>query len=241
MTKDNLQEPENRTGRTYGDVIYDFRFLIYILLIFVFIIFVLGYRNTQPGQYVKVFGIELFFKESTTILSDVQIVPKDISNADKPSSSTVKIISAKTIEELRNINGVSELEPLEVGVLLTELPNGIYGFEVPWMINSNPVGVVGGTGVEKINLSRTRGGTSEMEVHKSSDGTIYIVGYLPSSVMIQVQKQTRKDPIPIILFLGPATDRVPIAIPMQRIINSKNRHAEDNEGKHISVIDMLIS
>lgn len=162
-----------------------------------------------------------------------------ISSIDR-TPSTEKIISANNIEELRKANGVSSLEPLEIGRKLQDLPNGKFGFEVDWKINGSLSSVNGGIRVDNVDLDRTKGGTRVMEFHKSSEGTVLIVGYLPPSVLLQVQKHRRKDPIEVVLFSDQGTNQVPVAIPVQRILQSNSRRAEDNEGNRIRVSDMVI-
>ena len=161
-----------------------------------------------------------------------------ISSTDR-TPSTEKIISANNIEDLRKANGVSNLESLESGRKLQVLPNGKFGFEVDWKINTLS-SVNGGIRVDNVDLDRTKGGTRVMEFHKSSEGTVLIVGYLPPSVLLQIQKHGRKDPIEVVLFFDQGTNQVPVAIPVQRILQSNSRRTEDNEGNQIRVSDMVI-
>ena len=164
-----------------------------------------------------------------------------VSSADRTKSSIGQIISAETIKELRQINGVSELNPLEIGRALTNLPNGRFGFERVRHINNYSSSEFDSTIFDSSVLDDSPNFTHRvMEVHKSSIGAIYIVGHLPPSVLVQVQKPNRKDPIDVILFFQPATNLVPVAIPVERIVQSYSRRAKDNEGNSIYVNDMII-
>ena len=162
------------------------------------------------------------------------------SSADRTKSSIGQIISAETIKELRQINGVSKLNPLEFGRALTNLPNGRFGFERVRHINNYSSSEFDSTIFDSSVLDSPNFTHRVMEVHKSSIGAIYIVGHLPPSVLVQVQKPNRKDPIDVILFFQPATNLVPVAIPVERIVQSYSRRAKDNEGNSIYVNDMSI-
>jgi ankyrin repeat protein len=94
------------------------------------------------------------------------------------SANASAVVTADSIEALRIQDGVRPLEQAENGQLILALPNGVYGFAPAWMINSNPAGVVGGTGIRNISLERRSLGTLVMELHKLRDGQIRVVGYL---------------------------------------------------------------
>jgi hypothetical protein len=51
------------------------------------------------------------------------------------------------------------------------------------MINSDPTGVVGGTGLDRISLDRRGGGTGVMEVNQSIQGELYVVGFVSEEAL----------------------------------------------------------
>jgi len=143
------------------------------------------------------------------------------------AKGAVSIVTAPSVEQLRAKNGVRELLPLENGIGLTRLPNGVYGFTVPWIINSDPSGVVGGTGSDRISLDRTSGGTGVMEVQKSGQGEVYIVGYVSQERLVRMQdpSNTKDESVP--LFFAPYNEfKEPVAVPLRRVVSSNNRTVE---------------
>lgn len=203
--------------------------ILVILVIFAtpIVAFVWEYLNTQPGEKIVIFGVPIVTK------------PEASPNISDPPRRGVALVVRKDLRTLREANGVSELSGLEVGKPLRELPNGKYGFSPPWKIDSNPVGVVGGTGFDLLTLGR-KGGTSVMEVHKSSTGGVYVVGYLLEEILLRAQDPTRTSPISATLFFEPSTGRHPVAISQRMILSSKNRYTENHESNAIYVNDLQL-
>ena len=150
--------------------------------------------------------------------------PEATSPREAESSKTT---SQASLEELRRKNGVRELQALENDLNLSRLPNGVYGYTVPWIIDSDPTGVVGATGVSRIALLRRSGGTAVMEVHKSSQGMVYIIGFVSQDQLVRLQDPSRKSPLDITLFFSPyqSFDEV-VALPVEQIVSSSNRSVE---------------
>jgi hypothetical protein len=142
-------------------------------------------------------------------------------------SSQPPVITAHSLADLRARNGVRELLPLENSRTLARLPNGVYGFEVPWMITSDPSNVGGGTGLDKITLERTGGGTAVMEVHKSIHGEVYIVGFVSQERLVRMQDPSRTNGEEVPLFFAPYLEfNELVAVPVGRIMSSDNRTVE---------------
>lgn len=222
----------NRFGRTTWDFVHENQKLvllivgIIVLVLSVFFIFALV--GTKAGETVTLFGIKLFQKPPITVPLQPPVTPQPT------------VISANTLDEIRETTGVRELRELEGGLNLTSLPNGVFGFVPPWMINTDSVGV-GGTGFDRLTLSRKRGGTGVMEIHKSSDaGQIYVIGYVSQTSLVLLQNQSRNEAIAVILFFEFYQGRVPIAIPKDSIIESDNRSIDGDDGQHYYVNDMKI-
>ncbi len=128
---------------------------------------------------------------------------------------------------LREEHRVRELDPFENDLPITQLPNGVYGYTVPWILNTDPTGVVGGTGVSRINLNRSSFGTLVMEVHKTSDGTIYIVGFVTPDIETQLAESPEGTELEFTLLFAAHEDyNRPVAIPVESILYSDNRHID---------------
>lgn len=140
----------------------------------------------------------------------------------KPENT--RIICVESLEEIRLTTGVRPILDIEEGLSINQLPNGIYGYAVPWILNTDPVGVVGGTGVDKMSLSRRSFGTAEMEIHKATDGAIYIVGFACRADIIRLQNPSRNDPAHAMIFFGPHEEfSQALAIPASHLKEFKFR------------------
>lgn len=204
--------------------------VLLILVIFAIpvVAFVWEYRHTQPGKKVVIFGVPIVTKPAA--------LPE---SRDPPRRAGVALVARDDLRTLRQANGVSEISGLEVGRRLQTLPNGKYGFSPPWMINSNPVGVAGGTGFDRLTLGRKRS-TSVMEVHKSSTGIVYVVGYLLEEILVRAQDPTRTKPISATLFFEPSAGRCLVAIPEWMILSSEGRSTENEDGGEIYANDIQL-
>ena len=154
------------------------------------------------------------------VAHDTALVP---SSTRLVSPVLPSIDTAQTVEELRTLHDVQRMRPIDDERNIADIPGGIYGFAVPWMLNSNSSDVVGGTGVGRLTLVNQSAGTLMMEVHKTSSGQIYIIGYL-SLEDVQHITNPGMDSLELTLFMQPVQIyTVPIAIPIQRLLNSRFR------------------
>jgi len=146
---------------------------------------------------------------------------KGQSKSEKGQSKSEKGQSTlNPLEIIRKKNEVRELRPLEVGKELQNLPNGIFGFTVPW-------------GLEEINgisLSQKMGGTAKAEVHKTVAGEIKIIGYVNESTLIRLEDPSRTIPIETEVFVKSYAEYShPIAISKENILQCKHRGIEKAE------------
>ena len=136
---------------------------------------------------------------------------------------------ARTIEELRADNKVKLIETRQEGLKLSQLTNGIYGFSAPWMLNTDPNGVVGGTGWDKVQMSASRSGTAVLEIEKSTDGAEWAVVFINPDTVTILQNPQRKDAVQAILYHSPnGFSDLAVAIPRDRIMEWSNRTAGPN-------------
>lgn len=118
--------------------------------------------------------------------------------------------------------------PLENDKNLSQLPNGVFGYTVPWIINSNSSGIVGGTGVDKISLEQKSFGTLVMEVLKDSHGRVYVVGFVSQEQLVRMQDPSRTTDVQaLVFFLSYQEFNQLVALPLERIISSDNRTVEN--------------
>ena len=149
---------------------------------------------------------------------------------------SLTFLTSDSQESLRGITGVRELQPLENDLDIKRLPNGVYGFTVPWIINTNSTGVVGGTGFDRISLQKSGGGTAVMEIHKAEAGDIYVVGYVSESDLMRLIDPSRRTELEVMLFFEAFREFArPVAIPASRIQRSTNRSVE---GRYVN--DLLV-
>jgi len=93
-------------------------------------------------------------------------------------TNLAKCIAKPSLEDIRKLTNAMPLETLEENIEIGRIPNGRYGYTEPWMLDTNGSAVVGGTGVQKIFLEPMKGGTAVMEIHKDTNGVIYVVGFV---------------------------------------------------------------
>jgi hypothetical protein len=124
------------------------------------------------------------------------------------------------LEIIRQKSEVRELRPLEVGKELHKLPNGIFGFTVPWVIDENTS--------SSLTLNQKMGGTAQVEVHKTVTGEIKIIGYVNQSTLIRIEDPSRITPIETEVFVKSYAEfSHPVAISNENILQCKNRSIED--------------
>ena len=210
-----------------------------------------NHRSTESDEGESIYIIELqvgsmrgsgridFGDDSSPAITEPDGPPHPDGRVNR-SSGPSDLVVESDVAALRNANGVSEVSGLEVGQGLRALPDGRYGFSPPWMINTDPAGVIGGTGFDRITLSRSRRGTAVMEVHKSSLGTVYVVGYLSEEALLRVQDQARTAPVSATLFFEPRQARRAVAIPERMIVSSNHRSTESDEGESIYIIELQV-
>lgn len=111
---------------------------------------------------------------------------------------------------------------------------------MPWLIRTDHVGVVGGTGPDRISLNRKKGGTVQLEVHKMRDGSTRIVGYVFEADFRRLI-QVDRPPIEVLFLCEHFRDYTKIiSIPIERIVESIDRSiADDSHPGYI--IDLTVS
>lgn len=148
------------------------------------------------------------------------------------------IIAAETIDEIRTINGVSKMEPLQNDRPLARLKSSVVGFSTPWALDSDPRGIVGGTGLETLSLSRSPGGTVQLEIHKVASSEVYIVGYSSREAIVELRRQDRDELIEVMLLTAPYEEySVPVAIPYSRLDNIDSRSVDQGPDLLDLVVD----
>jgi hypothetical protein len=158
-------------------------------------------------------------------------VPGDTGNeASTRSKHRAAFITANSVEELRRQDGVRELLPLENEKTVARLPNGVYGFAVPWILYSSPAGIK----TDDISLQRKSLGTAVMEMHKSQDGQTYIVGFVSQADLVRMGDQSKTTQYEVTLFFAPydGFDEI-VGVPVERIVSSNNRTIEDRYANDI--------
>jgi hypothetical protein len=166
-----------------------------------------------------------------TIVAELVATP-----AAQPPKSPTDIVSGESVEALRIADAVRALQPLEDSKNINSLPGGVYGFTVPWLLNTKSSGVVGGTGVDRISLSRSSFGTFVTEIHKRETGQVLVVGYVTESDLAELQDPSRTSDVEITLFFRPYLEySLAVAIPVSRIRASSSRSVERHYASDLSV------
>ncbi len=129
------------------------------------------------------------------------------------STALPSFVTCDSVDTLRNMNKVRPIKPLEEDKPIKQLANGVYGFTVPWSLKS-----------DGLSLGGRKGGTAIVEVHKSSQGTIFALAYVSETDLIALLDPTRKEPIATTIFFQPykGYDQL-IGIPLERIRKCDHR------------------
>ncbi|MEN3793778.1 hypothetical protein [Fulvimarina sp. MAC3] len=184
----------------------------------------------------SIIGLVAFFLLSVLWSSSLGMQRPD---NNRPKSGAVNLppyAFSYNVLDLRAESGVKILDERQEGRRMGQLPDGVYGFSPPWMLNTDPEGVVGGTGIEKIALSAERGGTAVMEVHKSAGGNFFIIAYCSRDFATVLEDPSRKEKISIVLyFFRTEFADIAIRIPLDRIVDWSSRRSGSS-----SVVDSVL-
>ena len=139
-----------------------------------------------------------------------------------------KFVVGNDREEIRRLNGVRELTPLEDGLSLDKLPLGVFGYTTAWALPSDPSSVKDGTGGYGFSFNKSPGGTAVTEIHKSESNETYVIVYVSEEVRIKLEDPSRKISVSGIVFFNPyqENDKL-IGVPVRRITKWNNRHPND--------------
>ncbi len=130
------------------------------------------------------------------------------------------------LNKIRSDNGVRQLLPLEDGLKIIDLPNGVYGFIVSWGLSKN---------LAEITIHKNNGGTVEMEIHKTKTGEIYVIGFMSQAEKIRLNN-IRKTILEFHFFLEKFEEyKYLVSIPLDSIYSSDKRDIE-----HISHLDLKL-
>jgi hypothetical protein len=146
------------------------------------------------------FGLAVLLSEVENYLREYAV---SWGSTAKAAPIPTRIFTGESVEALRKTDAVRALQPLEDEKNVTTLPNGVYGFAVPRIIDTDPTGVVGGTGANKISLIGAPAGTRVMEVHKLQSGAIYVVGYVSKNDLDRLQNTSTTSDVDVTIFFTP--------------------------------------
>ncbi len=134
------------------------------------------------------------------------------------------ITLAPSVMEIRSKHGVREMQPIENDLPLSRLTPPIFGFCTSWALNTDPRGIVGGTGLSTLSLSCRPGGTVQLEIHKLASGEVYVVGYTRDSDIQTLTNESRKNYMELMLLVEPYEEhRNPVGLPYSRLLAISNR------------------
>ena len=133
-----------------------------------------GFGVTLLGAFALVWALILYLAHrhaggqqgSSWPVPDAGGAPPATPEATQRQPNVTTVVTPA--EELRTKRGLRRLRPLEVGLPLSELPGGIYGFMPPWHV----------TDLEHASLNAEPGGTCVLEIHKTQDGETQLIGYV---------------------------------------------------------------
>ena len=142
--------------------------------------------------------------------------------------------TADSIEGLRTKHNVRKLDNLEDQKKLIDLPNDVFGYIDGSILSSFRISSIGNY-VSLYQAADYR--NSGIEIHKTIDGFVTIVGFVSSQVKYQLLDTTRNNVVDIMLFIQPYRDFNALAsIPVSRVSSMHYRKLKDAA----VVIDMKV-
>ena len=121
------------------------------------------------------------------------------------------VVLGDSVEAIRVKNEVRPLNIAEEGKAFSDLPNGVYGYEAPWLLKD--------LNVDSSRLSESRGGTVVVEVHKSSEGEPFVVGFISTEHRDNlIDEERQNDQVLRMVFEKRMPYNVGIGIPMEYIL-----------------------
>lgn len=159
----------------------------------------------------------------TLIWRDFSSIPAEVDTqiqSDQQNGALLRAIFVSTsVGIIRQEYGVSRIEPRHEGRNIGKIPNKKFGFTPAWMLNTDPTGIVGGTGVEKIHLMATAMGTAVLEIHKLERGDFRIIASLDENSSTLLEDPSRKTPCVVTLVCqDPKELERVVSIPVERIL-----------------------
>ena len=119
--------------------------------------------------------------------------------------------------DVRKQNKVQQLLEIQDRKKLSEL-EGVFGFAAPWSLNNKL------DRVESLTLGRDRGGTSQVEIHKTSQGNIYVFVYLAQNDLSRLTDPSRKNTLTIVAYFEKHKEYSHlVGIPSSRLIKWQRR------------------
>src|SRR6185436_27843 len=124
-------------------------------------------------------------------------------------------------EALRTLHQVRPLTTEEEGTGVDRLPRGVWGYTHSPAVENAPL------------FSRKL--FYNFEVHKASDGEVYLIGFLRPDVAVIVE--TNPAPLDIRLFPVPQDDAVtPVSILASRLVRNKEQSFRDANGIELQLL-----
>ena len=151
---------------------------------------------------------------------------------------TASIILDETIQGLRTKCKVVKICDMDNGRLALEFDSAVYGFTVPWILNTSDRGIVGGTGSDKICLHTERLGTAQLEIHRRSDGAIALIGYCNKMGFISIKNLVEISEQKFTFTVIPTKDYIfPVSVPVSLIKTYRHRSL----GNGADVVDIQLA
>lgn len=151
---------------------------------------------------------------------------------------TAPILLDETIDGLRTKSKVVRIGDMDNERPVLEFDEAVFGFTVPWILDTSDRGIVGGTGPDKICLNTEPGGTVQLEIHRRSDGTIAFVGYCNKVDFISINKSETISKQKFTFTVSPHKEYLfPLSVPVGLIDTYRHRSLPD----HIYAVDIKLA
>lgn len=157
--------------------------------------------------------------------------------SESPVQQLKPIRFGQSVTDLRTEDGVRELTNSENDLRLYHLPNGVYGWQGSFKIETPSLRIllpkeerppaVAESDTQLRKIERWR---DDVEIHKDREGTIRIVGFVTDSTRLALQRPTRNEPVELIMtFREYGEYKCALSIPRERFSWFAHREFADGE------------
>ncbi len=149
-----------------------------------------------------------------------------------------RVLTAESIPVIRRIHQVKPL-PANQNLGGYDLEEGFYGFTALWAVEQIHGFDLQVTGLGKPPINNVPKDEMQLELHHTSEGELYLVGFISEDDLRQAKDVTRQDPVSVMLLTYPSPIySKAVAISVELIQSARN--LQGLPGKPAASVELLL-